>query len=387
MAIERIVVLGAGAAGHSCAFALRRLGYEGALELIGAEPVAPYDRTLLSKDMLHSEDDAFALSGDDAYDEAGIALRLGAECVRLSPADRQLLLSDGTAVGYDRLIICTGGKAVLPRSMDAAGVLTLRELRDVAAVRRALGERRRLVVVGGGFIGGEVASAAAGRCAVTIVEAAAVPLAGVLGPEVGARIGELHRAAGVDIVAGTVSGITRDGDCHRVALRDGRVLAAEAVVVGVGMRPATEWLHDSPIELDDGIVTDASCRTALPEVFAAGDCARWPNPRYGGRAMRIEHWDTARRHGAAAAASALDAGEPFAPLPFFWSDQHGVKLQWVGHAPTWDEVEIGDEGPASFVARYSLRGRLAGVLTAGQPRALAAARRELLALPPEGAPA
>jgi NADPH-dependent 2,4-dienoyl-CoA reductase/sulfur reductase-like enzyme len=383
VAIERIVILGTGAAGHSCAFALRTLGYTGAIDLIGAESVRPYDRTLLSKDMLSRDGGEFPLSSAEAYADAEVNLRLGAEGVRLSPAERQLLLADGTVVRYDRLIICTGGKAVLPRSMDVPGVLTLRELRDVGAVRAALGASRRLVVVGGGFIGGEVASAAVAHCAVTIVEAASAPLATVLGTEVGARIGEMHRAAGVQVVTGKVCGITRDSGGHVVALQDGRTLKADAVVVGVGMRPATGWLDGSPVELGDGIITDARCRTALPGVLAAGDCARWPNPRYGGRTMRIEHWDTARRHGAAAAANALDEAVPFDPLPFFWSDQHGVKLQWVGHAPEWDAVEIDDESPACFSARYSRRGRLAGVLTVGRPRASAAARKELMAMAPE----
>jgi NADPH-dependent 2,4-dienoyl-CoA reductase/sulfur reductase-like enzyme len=154
-------------------------------------------------------------------------------------------------------------------------------------------------------------------------------------------------------------------------------LRADAVVVGAGMAPATDWLRGTPVPLHDGVVTDSRCRTDVPGILAAGDCARWWHVGYGGL-VRIEHWDTARRHGAAAAAAVLGEGEPFAPLPFFWSDQHGVKFQWVGYAPSWDAVELehGDE-PHAFTARYRSGDRLVAVLGAGQPRAVAAARREL----------
>ena len=157
------------------------------------------------------------------------------------------------------------------------------------------------------------------------------------------------------------------------------MLRSDAVVVGVGMTPAVEWLEGCGIELDDGIVTDASCRTEIPNVLAAGDCARWWNPRYE-TLMRVEHWDTAARHGAAAAAAALGDDEPFAPVPFFWSDQHDVKFQSVGYAPDWDELEIEDgPEPGSFIARYRAGDRLVAAFGAGQAKAIARARKEIQA--------
>ncbi len=378
--VERIVVVGGSVAAQRCAFELRALGFEGSVELVSAEREPPYDRTLLSKDMLTADEPAacVTLRSPADYADAGIAPRLGTRAVSLDTAARQVTLSDGTLLPYSRLVICTGGRAVLPPALRCPGVLTLREADDVMRVHDALARVRHLIVIGGGFIGCELASAAVARHApVTLVEAEAAPYASVLGTQVGERIAEIHRAAGVRLECGSpVSRLDRDRDGFRVALADGRVLRADAVVAGVGMTPAVDWLRDTPLTLEDGIVTDSACRTAVPGVLAAGDCARWLHPDYGVR-IRVEHWDTAARHGAAAAAGALGGDEPFAPLPFFWSDQHGSKLQWVGYAPRWDEVEIDDSEGPGFLARYRVGGKLAGVLAVDRPRELAAARREL----------
>jgi NADPH-dependent 2,4-dienoyl-CoA reductase/sulfur reductase-like enzyme len=367
-------------AAQRCAFALRRLGFEGAVELVSAELEAPYDRTLLSKDLLAGDELApcVPLSPESAYADEGISMRLGVRAVRLDAGGSRVVLSDGDALPYDRLVICSGGRPVLPPALACPGILTLRDAADLPRVHDALARARHLIVIGGGFIGGEVASAAVTRFApVTLVEAANAPLAPVLGDEVAERVAGLHRRAGVRLECGVpVRGVQRSRAGFEVALADGRVLPADAVLVGVGMTPNVDWLADSGLELDDGIVTDAACRTSVPGVLAAGDCARWLHPRYGVH-LRAEHWDTAIRHGEAAAAAALGSDEPFAPLPYFWSDQHGTKLQWVGHAPAWDEVEIEDDAEPGFVARYRSAGRLAGVLTVGRPRACAAARREL----------
>jgi 3-phenylpropionate/trans-cinnamate dioxygenase ferredoxin reductase subunit len=377
---DRIVIVGGGVAAQRCAFALRRLGFEGAVELVSAELEAPYDRTLLSKDLLAGDELApcVPLSPESAYADEGISMRLGVRAVRLDAGGSRVVLSDGDALPYDRLVICSGGRPVLPPALACPGILTLRDAADLPRVHDALARARHLIVIGGGFIGGEVASAAVTRFApVTLVEAANAPLAPVLGDEVAERVAGLHRRAGVRLECGVpVRGVQRSRAGFEVALADGRVLPADAVLVGVGMTPNVDWLADSGLELDDGIVTDAACRTSVPGVLAAGDCARWLHPRYGVH-LRAEHWDTAIRHGEAAAAAALGSDEPFAPLPYFWSDQHGTKLQWVGHAPAWDEVEIEDDAEPGFVARYRSAGRLAGVLTVGRPRACAAARREL----------
>lgn len=380
---RRVVVVGGGVAAQRCAFALRRRGLEGELTMISAEAEPPYDRTLLSKDMLRGEpgEPCLPLQPQEAYSERAVDLRLVTEATGLDVEAQRLSLSDGTELDYDRLVICSGGRPVLPAALRCPGALLLREVTDLEALHAKFADARRLAIVGGGFIGGEVASSAVARgLAVTLIEAAPQPLAPVLGEEVGARVAELHRANGVDVVAGAaVEGIAgRDGG-FALTFADGRVLQSDAVVVGVGMSPAVDWLEGSEIRIDDGIVTDANCRTDAPNVLAAGDCARWWNPRYG-TLMRVEHWDTAARHGAAAAASVLGHDEPFAPVPFFWSDQHGVKFQSVGYAPDWDEVEVEDgEVPGSFVARYRAQNRLVAAFAAGQPKAIAGARKEIQA--------
>lgn len=385
---SRIVVVGGGPAGQRCALALRRLGHTGAIDLIGDEPLAPYDRTLLSKDALRGETEPapVALAPADAYAEAGVTVHAGTRATGLDAEARTVALDDGRALHYDRLVIATGGRAVVPAALRCEGVLTVRTAADVAPLRDALVRARHLVVIGGGFIGGEIAGAAVALAApVTLVEAAAQPLAPVLGDEVAARVTALHRAAGVDVRAGVAaSAVRRERDGFRVDLADGTELRADAVVVGVGMVPALDWLDGSPLTLADGIVTDELCRTEVDGVLAAGDCARWHNPRYG-RSMRVEHWDTACRHGEAAAANALGLDTPFAPLPFFWSEQHGVVVRFAGHAPEWDAVEVdGDE--REWVARYLHDGRLVAACVAGRPRDFAAARRELDQTTKEHAP-
>jgi NADPH-dependent 2,4-dienoyl-CoA reductase/sulfur reductase-like enzyme len=320
---DRIVVVGGGVAAQRCAFALRRLGHEGQIEIVSAEAQPPYDRTLLSKDLLAMEalEPCVALAAEAAYAEAGIGLRLGVRATGLDPEASRLTLSGGETLAFDRLVACTGGRPVLPEALRATGVLTLRDASDLPRVHDALARVRHLVIIGGGFIGGEVASAAIRRHApVTLVEASAAPLAPVLGDEVAGRLADLHRAAGVHLVCGTpVEDVRRERDGYRVVLADGRELWADAVLAGVGMAPEVEWLDGSGVALDDGIVTDATCRTSRPDVLAAGDCARWAHPGYGEH-VRIEHWDVAMRHGEAAAAAALGSDEPFAPLPYFWSD-------------------------------------------------------------------
>jgi 3-phenylpropionate/trans-cinnamate dioxygenase ferredoxin reductase subunit len=351
--------------------------------MVAREDVAPYDRTLVSKDLLHPDppvDRAF-LRPAGAYEELGIEVRRATTATGLDAEARRVELSDGDTLHYDRLVVCSGGEPIVPETLRCSGVLVLREMRDAEAMRAALDGCRRLAIVGGGFIGGEVASAAVARgVEVTLIEALDQPLERVVGAEVGARVAELHRDHGVEVLTGApAAAIRREGERFEVALAGGRTVVADAVVVGAGMRPATGWLAGSGVRVDGGIVTDSACRTDVPGILAAGDCARWFNPRYGAL-MRVEHWDTARRHGAAAAAAALGDDTPFAPLPFFWSDQHGVKLQSVGHAPAWDDVEINETDPApGFVARYRLDGRLVGVFAAGRPRAIGRARKELQA--------
>ena len=378
---DRIVILGGGVAADSCAFELRKQGFDGAVTVVGAEPHRPYDRTLLSKEFLGGLVGLgdLALRAPQDYEAAGIGLRLGVAAVGLDVHGRRVLLADGSEVAYHRLVVATGGTPARPPALDHPDVLVLRSPADANALRAAIERGGRVIVVGAGFIGGEVASAvAASGGEVALVEAFEAPLARAVGPAVGRRIAALLRARGVELSTGVAArAVRRRAGGLEVALADGRTLRGDAVVVGAGMVPDVGWLRGSGVALDRGVVTDARCRTNVDEILAAGDCARWWNPRYE-MAMRVEHWDTAARHGAAAARSALGAGAPFAPVPFFWSVQHGVRLQCVGHPAGWDVVEVDDlDPPQSFVARYQRDGRLLATFAAGNPRAVASARRRL----------
>jgi 3-phenylpropionate/trans-cinnamate dioxygenase ferredoxin reductase component len=380
--IERIVVVGGGVAAQRCAWRLRSLGFAGALTMVAGEAVPPYDRTMVSKDLLSGK----ASVGDvmlrpvEAFADAGIELRLGARAASLDPAGARLLLESGEELRYDRLVVCTGGTPAQPGPLRHPRARLVRDAAHAEALREELLGCRRVAVIGGGVLGGEVAAAAAAmEREVTLVEAAPEPLAAVLGTEVGARVRALHESNGVRVLAGAAVAAIEGGagGALRVRIDGGRDVSADSVVVAVGMRPAVAWLGGSGIELDDGIVTDSRCRSSLPGVLAAGDCARWHNPRYGA-AMRVEHWDTAARHGDAAAAAALDGEDPFAPVPFWWTDVHGVKLQFAGRCDAWDRVEVEDgPSPHEFAARYWHRDELVAVTAVGQPRVVAQGRRQL----------
>lgn len=375
-----VVVVGGGVAAHRCALELRRLGHDGTVTVISGERHPPYDRTFLSKDMLVEDVDLVPLAPRSEYTDQGIELLLDVTAVALDADARRVQLSDDTARRYDSLVLCVGGRPVLPPALDAPGVAVMREATHLDRLRAILARGGQLVVIGGGFIGGEVASAAVTRgLDVTLVEQAGAPLEAMLGAEVGTRVAALHRERGVKVVTGVgARAVSASQSGYRVDLDDGTTLSADAVVVGVGMAPATDWLTGSGLELDHGIVTDASCRTSVDSVFAAGDCARWWHPAYESL-CRVEHWDTAGRHGTAVAKTVLGSAEPFMPLPFVWSDQHGVKLQWAGRAAGWDDVRVEGDDPARFVARYYRSGQLIGVFVSGQPREFAKARKELAA--------
>ena len=382
--IEHVVVVGGGVAAQRAVFALRDLGYERAITLLSREAVAPYDRTLLSKSMIRERsEDPVLLRPATSYAEHGIDLRLRAEARALDTLRCEVVCADGRRVPYDRLVLATGAAAVLPRVFDVPGVHTLRELADLAPLLAALEPARRLVIVGAGFIGGELASSArALGLDVAVVEGAPAPLALTLGEAVGGRVADLQRANGVELHVGVpVSSIAgRRGD-WRVALADGRELAADVVVLARGMRPRIDWLHGSGLRLDGGVQTDLHCRTNLPGVFAAGDCARWRSLRYG-VPMHAGHWDVAAKHGEAAAANAL--GEPvvFDPVPFFWSDQHGRKLAMAGATVRWDEAQIEEgEEPGAFTATYRTSdGERVALFSTRDVRSVARAHRELAAL-------
>jgi len=392
--VERgVVVVGASLAGLRAVETLRTEGFDGPVTLVGAEDHLPYDRPPLSKKVLAGEwePDRIALRRDGGLDALGLDARLGVRAVRLDPAERTVQLSDGDALAYDALVIATGSEVRrLPGQPELDGLHMLRTLDDSLALRAALTTGSpRVVVVGAGFIGSEVASTAHGLgCAVTVVEALPVPLVRALGTEMGAACAALHRDNGVAVRLGVgVEGFDGRDRVEGVRLTDGTVVAADVVVVGVGVAPATGWLEGSGLELRDGVVCDASLAAGPPGVYAAGDVCRWPNELFG-EEMRVEHWTNAAEQGAHAARAILAAaaGErpaPYAPVPFFWSDQYGLKLQFLGRAGPDDEVRVvhgtadgstdgGSPGePAGergFVALYGRAGRLRGVLGLARPK-------------------
>lgn len=373
---QRLVVVGASLAGLRAVEGARASGFTGSITLIGAEDHLPYDRPPLSKACLAEAPggppDTTFRTEDTLRGELGVDLRLGARATGLDTEGGAVLVDCGAPVPYDALVIATGAVArVLPATEGLAGVHTLRTADDAAAVRRALDDRARLVVVGAGFIGSEVASAARERgLPVTVVEAADVPLRRALGDEMGMACAALHDRAGTDLRRGvSVRAIRRDGDGIGVELGDGSTLHADLVVAGIGADPATSWLDGSGVALADGVRCDRTLATSVPSVYAAGDVAHWYNPLFG-QPMRLEHWTSAAEQGATAAVNALNPGEarPYATVPYFWSDWYGTRIQFVGISRA-DEVRVvsGDPADGRWVALYRTGERLTGALAVDHP--------------------
>ena len=370
-----ITIVGASLAGLNAAEALRREGFDGPVTLIGAENHLPYDRPPLSKQVLAGDWEAerAALTGSGELEEDGIEVLLGLRATALDLASRKLTLHTGETVAFDGLVIATGARCrTMPGTEHLDGVHVLRSLDDCLALRADLEALpRRVVVVGAGFIGAEVAATARGRgLEVTVIEALPTPLSRVLGDEMGRVCAEVHRDHGVDLRTGVgVEEIEGDRRVERVALTDGTTVDADVVVVGIGVVPNTEWLDGSGLQVGDGVVCDASC-LAAERVTAAGDVARWPNELFG-ETMRVEHWDNAAQQGAHAARRLLDAqAGPFTPVPWFWSDQYDRKIQLAGRVRPDDEVRVvtGTVDERRFAAIYGRAGRIVGVLGFNRPR-------------------
>ncbi|MEU3615723.1 FAD-dependent oxidoreductase [Streptomyces sp. NPDC006872] len=364
--MNRIVVVGASAAGLAAVETLRREGHTGPLTLIGDEPHLPYDRPPLSKQVLASEWEEHRLPLRPAGDLAALDLdlRLGVAATGLDVAGRGVRLADGTEVPYDGLIIATG---VRPRRLPGEGAHVLRTLEDALTLRERLTPGRRLVVVGAGFLGAEAAAVAWRLGAeVTLLEPAAVPLAHAVGERVGRVLSRAHLDRGVNLRCGvTVTEVTEDG----VRLGDGEIVEADEVLVAIGSTPNTDWLAGSGLTVGDGVVCDQYLE-AVQNVYAAGDVARWHNPLFG-TSMRIEHRTNAAEQGMAAARNLLapDARKPFAPVPYFWSDQYDMKIQAYGFLRGHDEVAVveGDLAERRFVAVYRTGDRVSGALAVGMP--------------------
>ena len=387
--MRSIAVVGASLAGLRAVEALRHEGFDGRITVIGAESRLPYDRPPLSKQVLAGEWDVdrIQLRDADRYDELDLDLRLGTRADRLDLAGSAVGIDDGTAIPYDGLVIATGASPrVLPGMPALPGLFTLRTLDDCLALTAAVAQPGcRVVVVGAGFIGSEVAATCHRRgAAVTVLEMLPVPLARVLGEEMGKVCGQLHLDEGVDLRCGVgVAAVEGDGRVERVVLSDGQDVEADVVVIGVGVQPATAWLDDSGLTLRDGVLCDDRCFALGSDgrVVAAGDVARWHNPLVGAD-IRVEHWTNAAEQGDHAARNLLagpDEATPFAPVPFFWSDQYDVKIQYVGHSSPDDEIALVHGSPADrkFVVLYGRDGRLTAALAFSRPRQLMAYRRLL----------
>ncbi|MER6790217.1 FAD-dependent oxidoreductase [Streptomyces sp. NPDC000658] len=382
--MRTVAVVGASLAGLSAARSLRKQGYDGRLVLVGDEVHRPYDRPPLSKEFLAGAlgEADLALESDD--EDLRAQWMLGVRAVGLDRAERAIALTDGRRIRADGIVVATGAAArTLPGAEGLAGVHTLRTLDDARALRDELARGGRLVVIGGGFIGAEVASTAhALGLDVTVVEAAPTPLAGPLGRAMGAVVSGLHTDHGVRLLCGVgVKGLSGENRVDAVLLEDGRSVPADLVVVGVGASPCVEWLRGSGVALDDGVKCGADGRTSLAGVVAVGDCANWYDPRVGAH-RRVEHWTGARERPDAAVATLLAAGavEPALPRPpYFWSDQYGVKIQFAGHAAGADSVTIeeGSEDDRDVLAVYRRAGHAVAVLGMNQPRLFTRWRKQL----------
>ncbi|HET6504247.1 MAG TPA: FAD-dependent oxidoreductase [Amycolatopsis sp.] len=389
--MKSVTIVGAALAGLSAARALRARSYDGRIVLVGDEPHRPYDRPPLSKGFLAGTltptDLELSTEDDEALD---LAWRLGRRATGLDPMAREVVLDSGERIVSDAVVLATGARArrlsagpSWPVGGAVGGVHTLRSLDDAVALRKDLRPGARLVVIGAGFIGAEVASTAHGLgLDVTVVEAQPIPMAAQLGPEMGALCARLHGDHGVRLLtkAGVLglSGPDPGENVRAVRLDDGREIPADVVVAGIGATPCVDWLVGSGVKIDHGVLVDARCATNLPGVVAAGDCTATYQP-WTGRVRPREHWTNALRQPEIAAATVLGRTAPSPPVPYFWSDQYGVRLQFAGHYRDGDRIEIveGDTAARRFVAVYRRDGRPVAVLALNQPKLFGRWRREL----------
>lgn len=391
-----MVIVGGGLAAARVAEQLRKAEYAGAVTIVSDEDHLPYDRPPLSKDVLHDDSKDHgdvALRPAEFYADNDITLRLGNAATALDTAAQTLTLADGSVLGYDELVIATG---LVPRRIpslpDLEGIRVLRSYDEAMALREHAGRARRAVVVGAGFIGCEVAASLRKLgVEVSLIEPQPTPLAAVLGEQIGELVARLHRAEGVDVRTGVgVSEVRGTGGQERsdtgmnqghvsaVELSDGTVLDADLVVIGIGSRPATEWLAGSGVDVDNGVVCDEVGRTSAPHVWALGDVASWRDAR--GHQVRVEHWSNVAEQ-ARMLVPALLGQEPPAltVVPYFWSDQYDVKIQCLGEPEADDTVHIVDDDGRKFLAYYSRDGVLVGVVGGGMPGKVMKARSKIVA--------
>jgi 3-phenylpropionate/trans-cinnamate dioxygenase ferredoxin reductase subunit len=366
---QTFVIAGANLAGGRAAEALRKEGFEGRVVLIGAEPDPPYERPPLSKEYLRGKvpREKVFIHKPGFYEEQRIELRLGTTVTGLDTNERAVELEGDERIAFDKLLLATGGRERrLPApGGDLEGIYYLRTVADSDRLAAELRPGRRAVVVGAGFIGAEVAASMKQEgLEVTVLEMAPVPLERALGREMGEVYAQIHRERGVELITGeAVERFEGAGRVERVVGATGRAIACDFAVVGVGIQPNTELAEQAGLAVDDGVVVDEYAETSVPGIFAAGDVARFYHPALDER-LRVEHWANAQNQGVLAAKNMLGAREPYTELPWFWSDQYELNLQYVGHATSWDEVVTrGDVAGRSFSAFYLKDGRLRATLT------------------------
>jgi NADPH-dependent 2,4-dienoyl-CoA reductase/sulfur reductase-like enzyme len=392
MTTRNVLIVGSSLAGLHTAEALRSQGYDGAITMVDAEPEPRYDRPPLSKEYLSGRTDgAPLLRAPEALAALDADWYLGEPAVSLNPRSREIGLAGGRTLRYDKLVIATGVSPVWPAALRIDSAVTLRTRQDADRLRARMTPGVRLAVIGAGFIGLEVAATfRAAGAEVDVVEAEQAPLARQLGPVVGRAIQAMHASRGVRFHLGTrATAVRQDGAGCLAELSDGSVIGADVLLVAVGSVPAVGWLRGSGLDLDNGIACDGHL-LAAPDVFAVGDVARWPHP-LAGRPVRIEHWTNAIEQAAHVARRITEPDgeiEPFATVPYFWSDQYGSKIQAYGFPGAADEVEVfaGDLDSGKFAALYRSDGRLTAAVGIGSPRQVLAGRRQVVTeLTAEGA--
>ncbi len=380
-----VVIVGASLAGGRAAEQLRRGGHAGRIVLVGEELERPYDRPPLSKKFMRGQIDAEKLffRGEDWYAAQTIETVLGRRAVSLSTTAREVTLDDGQVLPFEKLLIATGAAPRMPAipGIDLAGVYPLRTMADARAIRAELAPGRRLVVIGAGVIGAEVAASCRDEgLEVVMLEALHTPLSRAFGPEIGALYAEIHRSRGVDLRLGVmVTELRGKGRVQEVVTSDGTRIGCDLVVVGIGVEPCTGWLEGSGVQIDRGVLVDARCETSVPGIFAAGDVARGPSKKLG-RHVIVESVDNAQTQGTTAVHNLLGKSEEHETVPFFWSDQFDLKLQSVGHVGPFDTVVYrGSVSARAFIAFHLLEGKLQFAIGVNRLKEIAGAKKLIAA--------
>jgi 3-phenylpropionate/trans-cinnamate dioxygenase ferredoxin reductase component len=379
-----IVIVGGGLAAARTAEQLRRSEYSGRITIVSDEVHLPYDRPPLSKEVLRKEVDDVALKPRDWYDEKDITLRLGSAATSLDTAAQTVTLADGSVLGYDELVIATG---LVPRRIpafpDLEGIRVLRSFDESMALREHASAAQHAVVIGAGFIGCEVAASLRSLGVdVVLVEPQPTPLASVLGEQIGELVARLHRDEGVDVRLGLgVAEVRGQRHVDTVVLTDGSEVPADLVVVGIGSHPATDWLEDSGIAVDNGVICDEAGRTSAPNVWALGDVASWRDPT--GHQVRVEHWSNVADQARVVVPAMLGQDVPSTVVvPYFWSDQYDVKIQCLGEPEATDIVHLVEDDGRKFLAYYERDGVLVGVVGGGMPGKVMKVRAKIAAAAP-----